>query len=127
MNFKDMGEFTLWLQQYGLPTSGVADYADTDHDGLNNWQEWKAGTDPTNPVSVLRMLAPALADNGTGTILSWQSVSNRTYFLQSSAGLLPAPSFLTLQSNIPGQFGTTSYTDTNALSQGPLFYRVGVQ
>ena len=54
-----MGEFTGWLQQYGLATDGSARHCSTtDCDGLNNWQEWIAGTVPTNALSVLKLLSP---------------------------------------------------------------------
>ena len=114
-----------WLQQYGLPTDGSADRLDLDGDGLNNWQEWVSGTDPRNPASVLRMLSPS--NNASGIALSWEGVSGKTYYLQRSTNLWLLPAFSSIQSNIVGQAGTTSFTDTNAPNSGPYFYRVGVQ
>ncbi len=112
-----------WLQYYGLPTDGSADYADPDHDGMNNWQEWVCGTDPTNPLSVLRLLSPSIT--GTNATVTWQSVAGVNYSLERSANL--ASPFMLLATNIVGQAGTTSYADTNATGAGPFFYRVGVK
>jgi hypothetical protein len=114
-----------WLQQYGLPIDGSADYADTDHDGMNNYQEWRAGTDPTNPLSVLKLLTPSATD--ASVTLTWQSVPTRNYYVLRSTNLGAAGSFSLLATNIPGLSGTTSFTDPSAPVPGPAFYRVGVQ
>ena len=119
------GLFIAWLQQYGLPTDGSADFADTDNDGMNNWNEWAAGTVATNASSVLRVFVSKKAV--LGVIVRWQSVNNRTYFLERATDLGATPPFSLLASNLVGQVGTTSFTDTNATGPGPFFYRVGVQ
>src|SRR5262249_25691748 len=49
------GTFAVWLQQYRLATNGSADFLDSDGDGFNNWQEWQAGTVPTNALSLLKI------------------------------------------------------------------------
>ena len=120
----DIEPYISWLSQYGLPDDGSADYADSDGDGMNNWQEFIAGTNPTNAASVLMLQTPAIAvSNAT---ITWNSVTNVTYYVQRSSNLSP-PSFTSIQSNIVGQAGTTSYVDTNAVGSGMFFYRVGVQ
>jgi hypothetical protein len=114
-----------WLQYYGFPTDGSADYADPDHDGMNNWQEWIAGTNPTNALSVLMMLAPS--NTVSGVAVPWESVNGITYFLQRSTNVAVPPAFMSVQSNLLGQAGVTTFTDTNAVGAGAFFYRVGVQ
>jgi hypothetical protein len=114
-----------WAQQYGVPTDGSADFADPDADGMINWQESIAGTDPTNSLSVLRIVA--VMNNSPGWQITWQSVSNRIYYLQRCTNLATQSSFQTLQSHLVGQPGATTSTDTSATNGGPYFYRVGVQ
>ena len=112
-----------WLQQYGLPTDGSADLADPDHDGMNNWQEWVCGTNPTNRLSVLRLLSAASA--GTNATVTWQSVAGVNYHLERTTNM--GSLFALVATNVMGQAGTTTYADTNAIGAGPFFYRVGVQ
>jgi hypothetical protein len=114
-----------WLQQYGLPTDGSADFIDPDHDGMNDWQEWVCGTSPTNARSALRLLSATPSHTNANVTLTWQSVIGVNYLLSRFTNL--STPFTLLATNILGQAVTTSYADTNAIGAGPFFYHVGVQ
>jgi hypothetical protein len=112
-----------WLLRYGLPADGSADYSDSDHDGMNNWQEWRADTHPVNAASRLQMHSPT--GNGTTVTVVWESVDTRSYWLERASDL-GTFSFQVIQSNIVGQAGITLCSDTNVMGASPFFYRVGV-
>jgi hypothetical protein len=116
-----------YLQQYGLPTDGSVDFADLDGSGFNVYQDWIAGLNPTNPASVLVIMPLAQTNNASGVTVTWQSVSGINYDLQRSTNLSLQPPFSTIQYNITGNAGTTSYTDSSATNCTLYFYRVGVQ
>ena len=88
-----------WLQSYGLPTDGSADTVDADSDGLNNWQEWQAGTDPTNAASVLAVRSSVIIPGSV--TLTWPSVTSRTYSVQRATSLSDQPAFSPLRSTSP--------------------------
>ena len=122
-----LSAFHAWLQSYGLPADGSADYADTDGDGMNNFLEFACGTNPTNSSSALRLLSAVPV--GTNVLVTWQSVAGINYSLERCANLTSAqalPNFIPVATNISGQQGTTSFVDTNAAASGSLYYRVAV-
>jgi hypothetical protein len=116
-----------WAQQYGLPTDGSVDFLDLDGTGMQNWQKSIAGLNPTNSTSLLAILQVAFMNSSNHVTVTWDSVNTRTYYLQRSTNLAGLPAFSTLQGNLVGQSGSTSFTDTGATNGGPYFYRVGVQ
>lgn len=58
--------------------------ADPDGDGLTNEEEFAAGTDPTDPESVLRLLTLTFDPAGQDATLEWQSVAGKQYMIQSA-------------------------------------------
>jgi hypothetical protein len=92
---------------------------------MNNWQEWRAATVPTNAASALVM--KTVTNGASGLVISWASVAARKYWLDRASDLSVAPPFQTIASNIPGVAGTKTFNDTGATNGGPYFYRIGVQ
>ena len=97
--------------------------ADADGDGANNWQEYIAGTDPTDGKSNLRVSTDqAAALQRQDCVIRWPSVAGKQYVLERSASLF-APSWIPVSTN------TGSGTDLefhDAAGGNVRFYRVRV-
>ena len=92
--------------------------ADNDGDGMNNVAEDIAGTDPLDPNSVLRILSLT-----SGNLLTWSSVSNKTYRVLATADL--ATNFVPISGVITASGPTATHLDT-AATNSPKFYRINV-
>jgi hypothetical protein len=94
---------------------------DPDGDGMNDYQEFVAGTDPNDSRSTLRIFAFSLG--GGNAALSFASLLANHYAVDYRNSLT-AGSWTTLNSNVWGWTDTTTFADTNAAVQATRFYRV---
>jgi hypothetical protein len=108
-----------WLQQYGLPINAATDTADPDGDGVNNYHEWLAGSDPTDPFSFPPLLT--LIPYGANVILTW--TTNAFGFTLQSTTNLGSPSFWSTSSPAPVVIGGQNVI-INPLSGPQQFYRL---
>jgi hypothetical protein len=81
------GQADAWEAAHGLSSTDATDRnLDSDGDGMLNWQEYIAGTDPTDAISYLRVDS-ILVKNGAGAALSFWARSNRTYAVEYTDAL----------------------------------------
>lgn len=123
--FTASGIDALWLEQFELPLDGSIDGADLDGDGYSTWQEWRAGTVPTNGLSYFRFAWSGGGPSG-GRVLRWPSRPGRTYAVDRTQDLM-VPGMEPIASGLTGREGHMSYTDTTAIASQPSFYRVRVE
>lgn len=92
---------------------------DTDRDGLSDWGEFVAGTDPANPPPPFRLSAQRLTNNLIR--LSWSSLTNHSYRVHASSntvGWLPASDWFAATGT------NTTYTLASATNGAAKFFRV---
>ena len=76
-----------WETAHGLnPNDGLDGAVDSDGDGLKNWEEYQAGTDPRDPKSYLKVERLGSGAGG-GMELEFLAVSNKTYSVEYREGL----------------------------------------
>ncbi|MBN1558421.1 MAG: S8 family serine peptidase, partial [Lentisphaerae bacterium] len=100
------------------------DSSDTDADRFPDLHEYLAGTDALDSTSYLR-LSGASGVPGGGVILRWPSTAGKSYRLRRSGSLLATPA--ALASNLAATPPQNVYTDTTAVTEGVLFYRLDLE
>ncbi|HBA85146.1 MAG TPA: hypothetical protein DCZ95_13735 [Verrucomicrobia bacterium] len=115
-----------WEAAFFSPGSNVLAQADADADGLNNWQEYMAGTDPTNHNSWFGCTTAPTASLGSLTF-TWPVVPGRVYQVQR-AGLLQANPWQPASAVATAAASQTSmqWTDSSVLTSTQSFYRLKI-
>jgi len=74
---------------FGSTSSSLAgDNVDADGDGMPNWMEYLAGTNPTNASSCFQFTSATFNTNGLqGVALNWLTAPGKTYVLESQPAL----------------------------------------
>jgi hypothetical protein len=110
-----------WAQQFGFnPLASNVATNNADGDALNNLEEWIADTNPTNAASFfgIQNIGPAFP-----FAVQFLSSSNREYTLFYTTDFSGWTN-VSAQTEVPGNGGLRSLTDSNAAPH--KFYKIGV-
>jgi hypothetical protein len=94
---------------------------------MNNYAEWRAGTDPTNAGSRCQISGFGCQGgivSDTNLVLSWTGVAGKFYTIQKGTNVVDGFP-LALETGIPGAGGVNSRTVI--VDQATGFYRLKVE
>ena len=120
-----------WLStQAGATNFTTAELQDIDNDGAAAWQEYRAGTAPSNAASVFRILRTDVS--GTVSRIWWYGTTNSgvtTPFIIECGPQLGATNGWTDVSPELGRSGTgtNEWQHSPSPTSGPAFYRVRIK
>jgi hypothetical protein len=109
---------------FGSPTTtNAASCAtcDPDGDGLNNLQEYLAGTSPQDASNFLRV--NSFSPNGNDADIAFGTILGMNYRVEYTSDLV-TDTWQVLSNNISGSGGVIQIVDPGAIGQSSRFYRV---
>ena len=96
---------------------------DPDGDGLNNLEEFHAGTDPTDAASVVTIRS--IKQRGTDVVIRFASVGGKAYRLERNADL-KSTAWVAVTGNLPGTGEVMEVVDSGAAGRSSYFYRLRI-
>ncbi len=102
-----------------LARDGTGDY---DGDGVSDLDEYRSGTDPSNPASRLRISSEI--HNGSTFVLQFNAIAGKSYSVFYRTNVASG-AWTKLQDVAPqGVDGTVTVTDSGVIGIASRFYRV---
>jgi hypothetical protein len=103
----------------GTNTAGA--HTDYDGDGMNDFDEAIAGTDPTNTNSLFKAESASTASGGE-VVLTWSSVAGRVYAVEKSSSV--SGGYYELVAEVAADPPRNIYRDVNPPGATQVFYRI---
>jgi len=114
-----------WELRYTGSTTNMDAHGHSDSDGIDNYDEWVADTDPTDEGDYFHITTNRHVLDGV--LVCWPSSASRVYDIYHSTNLLSDPAFRVIAYDLPGTPPVNCYTDTVHDADVQGFYRIGVK
>jgi hypothetical protein len=114
-----------WEQQF-FGAAGADPNADSDSDGLVNLREYRAGTNPLDPRSVLEFVEVAASEGQVS--VRWSSQTGKRYRVRRAPNLSEnAADYVQIQAGIAATPPVNSFTDTTVGTAPRFFYLIELE